>query len=118
MCSVLGPFTRETWPEGQQLLSQLGFSLQAVQQQSLSQWIPNACQEAIDLITRLCSWDPSKRPTASQALQHPFFKVCGANSYPASRMQVMQVMRFLLHKAERIISRYKQHDKPFMDSKY
>ncbi|GJZ91136.1 cyclin-dependent kinase F-4-like protein isoform X1, partial [Tanacetum coccineum] len=24
----------------------------------------------------LCSWDPSKRPTAVEALQHPFFQSC------------------------------------------
>ena len=27
------------------------------------------------IVQRLCSWDPCKRPTAAEALQHPFFKV-------------------------------------------
>lgn len=40
---------------------------------NLSYIIPNASLEAVDLITKLCSWDPLKRLTAEQALQHPFF---------------------------------------------
>ncbi|XP_062005985.1 cyclin-dependent kinase F-3-like [Rosa rugosa] len=36
--------------------------------------MPNASESAIDLIESLCSWDPSKRPSAKEALQHPFFK--------------------------------------------
>lgn len=42
---------------------------------NLSYIIPNASLEAVDLITKLCSWDPLKRLTAEQALQHPFFHV-------------------------------------------
>ncbi|XP_021770577.1 cyclin-dependent kinase F-3-like isoform X2 [Chenopodium quinoa] len=42
---------------------------------NLSDIIPNASWEAVDLIGQLCSWDPLKRPTAEQALQHPFFNV-------------------------------------------
>ncbi|KAL2319309.1 hypothetical protein Fmac_028278 [Flemingia macrophylla] len=41
----------------------------------LSNIIPNASLEAIDLITQLLHWDPSRRPDADQSLQHPFFHV-------------------------------------------
>ncbi|XP_073394984.1 cyclin-dependent kinase F-4 [Physcomitrium patens] len=36
--------------------------------------IPSASPEAINLISAMCVWDPRNRPTASQALQHPFFQ--------------------------------------------
>ncbi|XP_019420617.1 PREDICTED: cyclin-dependent kinase F-4-like, partial [Lupinus angustifolius] len=42
----------------------------------LSVLVPSAGADAISLITSLCSWDPCKRPTASEALQHPFFQSC------------------------------------------
>ncbi|KAF6153192.1 hypothetical protein GIB67_016671 [Kingdonia uniflora] len=35
--------------------------------------IPSASENVISPISSLCSWDPSKRPTAAKALQHPFF---------------------------------------------
>ena len=35
--------------------------------------IPNAGHDAIDLILKMLQWDPQKRPTAAQCLQHPFF---------------------------------------------
>ncbi|KAL9431864.1 hypothetical protein AB3S75_026963 [Citrus x aurantiifolia] len=38
--------------------------------------MPSASKDAINLIESLCSWDPCKRPTAAEALQHPFFKRC------------------------------------------
>ncbi|KAL9303391.1 hypothetical protein ACSQ67_020654 [Phaseolus vulgaris] len=41
----------------------------------LSNIIPNASSEAIDLMTQLLHWDPSRRPDADQSLQHPFFHV-------------------------------------------
>ena len=33
-------------------------------------WLVNMC-----LWQAMCVWDPSKRPTAAQSLQHPFFQV-------------------------------------------
>ena len=38
--------------------------------------MPYASLEAVNLVERLCSWDPNNRPTAAQALQHPFFQSC------------------------------------------
>lgn len=35
---------------------------------------PDATEEAIDLLTRMLTWDPSKRITVDEALAHPFLK--------------------------------------------
>jgi serine/threonine protein kinase len=51
--------------------------LQSVPQQAgipFSKLFPDAGPEAIDLLTKLLDFDPSKRPTASQALRHPYFQ--------------------------------------------
>ncbi|CAG9331771.1 unnamed protein product [Blepharisma stoltei] len=32
--------------------------------------------EALDLIQNMLSWDPTKRPSATECLNHPFFDVC------------------------------------------
>lgn len=37
--------------------------------------MPSASPEAVDLITAMCQWDPNRRPTAVQCLQHPYFQV-------------------------------------------
>ncbi|TQE05442.1 hypothetical protein C1H46_008944 [Malus baccata] len=39
----------------------------------LSAMVPSASRSAVQLISSLCSWDPSARPTAAEALKHPFF---------------------------------------------
>ena len=44
----------------------------------LSPQVTTASAEAVELMTALCAWDPRKRPTAVQALQHPYFQVGGA----------------------------------------
>ncbi|KAL6334198.1 hypothetical protein AAG906_006785 [Vitis piasezkii] len=64
ICSVMGSPTWNSWAEGLKLFSSI----------HLSVLIPSASEDAINLITLLCSWDPCKRPTASEALQHPFFQ--------------------------------------------
>ncbi|EEF49248.1 mak, putative [Ricinus communis] len=42
----------------------------------LSALIPSASQDAVNLIKSLCSRDPSKRPSAGEALQHPSSHSC------------------------------------------
>ncbi len=37
--------------------------------------MPGATPAALDLMASLCAWDPARRPTAAQALAHPYFQV-------------------------------------------
>ena len=38
------------------------------------QTCPNACPEALDLLSKLLKFDPDERITAAEALRHPFLK--------------------------------------------
>jgi protein kinase len=76
ICSVIGTPDRDTWPDGLRLAESLNFQFPVCERANLFQLIPSASEEAISLISRLCSWDPNRRPTASEALQHPFFQPC------------------------------------------
>lgn len=40
---------------------------------SLQQLIPNASEQAIDLMQKMMIFDPQKRITPAQALKHPYF---------------------------------------------
>lgn len=74
MCSVLGTPTVITWPEGLKLAARMGFKYPPFVPTPLRQIVPNASYEAIGLLTDLLQFDPYRRPTASQALQYPFFQ--------------------------------------------
>ncbi|KAI5656449.1 hypothetical protein M9H77_25242 [Catharanthus roseus] len=76
ICSVIGSPTVSVWAEGLELASVINYQFPQVAGVHLSALVPSASDDAIDLITSLCSWDPCKRPTASEALQHPFFQSC------------------------------------------
>ncbi|GBG28895.1 Protein kinase [Hondaea fermentalgiana] len=73
ICSVLGSPTHQSWPEGMKLSVAMNFKFPQFVATPLDQLIPQASPEAISLIRELLRYDPKKRPTASQALQHPFF---------------------------------------------
>ena len=80
ICSVFGPPTEETWAEGLRRAAACGFVFHNSYEEKVSNekclafLIPRASQQALDLIASLCQWDPSKRPTALEALQHPYFQ--------------------------------------------
>ncbi|XP_031377270.1 cyclin-dependent kinase F-4 [Punica granatum] len=76
ICSVIGTPTQESWAEGLRLANAINYQFPQSAGVLLSALIPSASSEAINLITSLCSWDPCKRPTATEALQHPFFQSC------------------------------------------
>lgn len=73
-CAVLGSPSKTDWPEGFKLASQIGFSFPKFVSTSLKTIIPNASDEAIDLMEKMMQYDPQKRPTAAQCLEHDYFK--------------------------------------------
>merc|ERR1711897_79301 len=75
ICSVLGSPSRQTWPEGMKLAAKMNFRFPQFSPTPLSQLIPQASPEAIKLMEDTMRYNPSKRPTCSQCLQYPFFKV-------------------------------------------
>ncbi|XP_048203337.1 serine/threonine-protein kinase MAK isoform X2 [Perognathus longimembris pacificus] len=75
ICQVLGTPKKSDWPEGYQLASSMNFRFPQCAPINLKTLIPNASNEAIQLMTEMLNWDPKKRPTASQALKHPYFQV-------------------------------------------
>lgn len=95
ICSIMGTPTQATWPEGIKLASSLNMRLPQFSPTPLSKVIPGASRDAIDLITSMCQWDPNKRPTALQCLQHPYFQV----SYLEMGSSAVQVLFFKKQKA-------------------
>ncbi|XP_069349469.1 serine/threonine-protein kinase MAK isoform X1 [Eulemur rufifrons] len=75
ICQVLGTPKKSDWPEGYQLASSMNFRFPQCVPINLKTLIPNASNEAIQLMTDMLNWDPKKRPRASQALKHPYFQV-------------------------------------------
>ncbi|KAI5679926.1 hypothetical protein M9H77_01153 [Catharanthus roseus] len=75
ICCVLGRPDWTIFPEARNISRLLDICYFEIMPANLSDIVPNASPEAIDLIKQLCSWDPTKRPTAEQCLQHPFFNV-------------------------------------------
>ncbi|KAL3361702.1 hypothetical protein AABB24_014526, partial [Solanum stoloniferum] len=76
ICSVIGTPTKRDWSQGLELASAINYQFPQVAGVDLALLVPSASENAISLITSLCSWDPRKRPTAIDALQHPFFQSC------------------------------------------
>ncbi|KAL3818327.1 hypothetical protein ACJIZ3_004232 [Penstemon smallii] len=76
ICSVIGSPTKNEWSEGLELASAINYQFPQVAGIHLSVLMPGVAEDAINLIKALCSWDPCKRPTALEALQHPFFQSC------------------------------------------
>ncbi|XP_074290721.1 cyclin-dependent kinase F-4-like [Silene latifolia] len=76
ICSVIGTPTESTWPHGCQLARAMNFQLPQLPGAHLSTFMPSASEDAINLITTLCSWDPFRRPTSAEVFQHPFFQKC------------------------------------------
>ncbi|XP_020204025.1 cyclin-dependent kinase F-4 [Cajanus cajan] len=76
ICSVIGSPTTESWADGLKLARDINYQFPQLASVHLSALIPSRSDDAISLVTSLCSWDPCKRPTAAEALQHPFFQSC------------------------------------------
>ncbi|GAB2215791.1 hypothetical protein Droror1_Dr00020192 [Drosera rotundifolia] len=76
VCSLMGSPTEDSWANGLLLAMAMNYQFPQFPGVHLSALVPSASKDAVNLMTSLCSWDPCKRPTAVEALQHPFFQNC------------------------------------------
>ena len=84
--AVLGAPTAATWQQGIVLAQTRGVRFPKTDATPLAQLVPNASAEALDLMSSLMRWDPATRPTAAQALRHPFFHKGRPAERPLGRM--------------------------------
>ena len=89
VCSIMGSPTVRSWPEGMKLAAQMQFRFPQFLPTPLSQIIPNASVEAIALIQDLLRYDPMQRPSSSQSLQYPFFRV--DNNFPPPTSSAVEI---------------------------
>ena len=73
ICSVLGTPTHDIWNDGIRQANIVGIKFPNCPGTELEKIIPEASSEAIDLIKQMIKWDPNKRATAKNLLNHPFF---------------------------------------------
>jgi protein kinase len=70
---VLGPPTQKTWPDGIRLANRIGIRFAATPFAGMTSVLPNLSAAALSLLSDMLRFDPAKRPSASQALQHEWF---------------------------------------------
>lgn len=93
ICSVLGTPNKSDWPEGFKLAAAMNFRWPQCVATPLKQLIPNAGADGLTIMRDMMLWDPQKRPTAKQVLQHNFFKVgqnLNANKLPPAAPPTQQ----------------------------
>jgi protein kinase len=71
---ILGVPTQKTWPEGIRLANRLGIRFPSTAPIGLSAALAGVSPAALDVIAQMLRFDPARRPSAMQALQHDFFR--------------------------------------------
>ena len=72
ICSVLGSPSNEIWSEGFKHASKKGINFPEYREISLSNVIPGCPSDALSFISECLRWDPSRRASATQLLNHEF----------------------------------------------
>ena len=72
--SILGTPSKTDWSDGYRLADRRGYTFPKLKGKGLRKLITNAWSEALDFMMSTLQYDPKNRPTASELLQHPFFK--------------------------------------------
>ena len=78
IAACIGPPSASCWPDGAALVAKAGLTFAAAAatdslQQLLRARCPTVSDEAVALLSALLCWDPRRRVSARQALQHPYF---------------------------------------------
>ena len=80
ICSILGTPNHYTWNEGLQMAKMINIKFPNFNGVELDSIIHDASSDAIDLMKQMLQWDPNKRATAQNLLNHPFF-----TNYPMTK---------------------------------
>jgi cell division cycle 2-like protein len=70
---LLGPPTNDSWPEYSTLPLAKSITLPSHQPDQFRQKFPFLTVAGIDLLSSLLTYDPERRISADEALQHPYF---------------------------------------------
>ena len=70
---LLGPPTNDSWPEYSTLPLAKSITLPSPQPNQFRQKFPFLTVAGIDLLSSLLTYDPERRISADEALQHPYF---------------------------------------------
>ena len=77
ICQVIGSPDARSWPDGLRLAAAMNFKFPQCAPVPLASVLPTASPAAVQLVHELLKWDPKARPTATQALQSPYFQARG-----------------------------------------
>jgi protein kinase len=105
VCKVMG--TPKNWPQGQSLASQIGFRFPVESGMPLQNLVPNASEAGVDLMRSLLQYNPDSRPSALDALRHPYFSasIQVPRSLPESQSNRSEATNFSRPKQEKGESR-------------
>ena len=78
---LLGPPTNDSWPEYSSLPLAKSITLPSHQPHQFRQKFPFLTVAGIDLLSSLLTYDPERRISADEALQHPYFSYVSAGSH-------------------------------------
>ncbi|PRP80674.1 cyclin-dependent kinase 11B-like [Planoprotostelium fungivorum] len=85
MCRLLGPPNEQTWPGMKDLPLAKSFNFSRKLEGDLRQKMGSQITEnGYRLLSSLLAWDPEQRPTAAEALAHPYF-----TESPAKKVEFM-----------------------------
>jgi protein kinase len=79
---ILGTPTQTSWRDGVRLANRLGIRFPTAVPVGLASVAPNASSNALALMTEMLRFDPMRRPSAGQALDHEFFRTNMVTSLP------------------------------------
>lgn len=74
ICEILGTPNQTDWAEGHLLAGRINYKFPSCKGQKLRNIIPRANDNAISLLESVLHFNPLKRPSAAQCLQHPYFQ--------------------------------------------
>lgn len=84
ICSVLGTPGERDWEDGHTLAHKMGFRFPHLRKTELETLVPQAGDEALDVMRACLRWNPQHRSTTQKILAMPFFRdaVNGVSSKP------------------------------------